>query len=438
MNRGAETYNHSICFEPSRCTGEMDCLKICPVDAIRVRAGKAKMLEDKCIDCGECVKICRNSAIIPLTNTFKDFAKYDYTIAIPSLALYTQFDRNIKPNTILSSLKKTGFNEVIDITRACISVLKTTNRYIKEYKGRKPLISSFCPTCIKIIQMRYPELIKNLIPVISPTELAAEDAKREASLRLGIEENKIGLIYITSCPSKTVIISKKKGKYYSAFNGSIPITEIYNILFDAIQHTVKNVDNDYEFFDVSGFGLNFARLGGLGYMMNCDNSITVSGINNVLYVLDEIEKGRMHNVDFVEMHGCTESCLGGPMNVENVYIARTNLLNLISYFGEIKIPLGKKDKYEKYNQINENMYEPEYKEDVIIDIKKAIMKRTERKKIYSELPGINCGACGSPTCETFSEDVVEGDAGINDCIFVAVKNLEEKLKNYESKIPGRK
>ncbi|MBI5404123.1 MAG: 4Fe-4S dicluster domain-containing protein [Ignavibacteriae bacterium] len=436
MNPVIDTYKHSIYFEPTRCTGEMDCLKVCPVESIRVRNGKARMLEDKCIDCGECVKICRTGAIIPLTNTFKDFSKFEYTIVIPSLALYTQFDRHIKPKTILSSLKKTGFNEVVDITRACISVLRTIGKYVKDYKGRKPLISSFCPTCVKIIQMRYPELIENLIPVISPMGLAAKEAKREASVRLEIEESNIGVIYITPCPSKTVIISKKTEKYYSAFDGAIPVSEIYNTLYDAIQKTARSKDDDFEYFDISGFGLNFARLGGLGFMMNCDNCITVSGINNVLFILDEIEKGKLHNVDFVEMHGCTEACLGGPMNIENVYLSRTNLHNLINYYSESKIPFGKKDKYESYNLICENMFEPEFKDDISIDIKKALSKRSERKKIYSVLPKINCGACGSPTCETFAEDAVEGEVSLTDCIMLANKNLEEKLKNSEFGMAG--
>lgn len=436
MKRNSETYEHSIYFEPSRCIGEMTCLKVCPVEAIRIRDGKAKMLEDKCIDCGECVKVCTSNAIIPLTNTFSDFSKFEYTIAIPSLALYTQFDRYIKPKTILSSLKKTGFDEVVDITRACISVLKTMGKYIKEYKGRKPLISSFCPTCVMIIQMRYPELIDNLIPVISPMELAAKEAKREASIRLGIDENKIGVIYITPCPSKTVIISKKSDKYYSAFDGSIPISEIYNTLYSAIQQTIRDLESDFEYFDISGFGLNFARLGGLGFMMNCDNCINVSGINNVLYILDEIEKGKLHNVNFVEMHGCIEACLGGPMIVENVYLARTNLQNLINYFGETKIPVGKKDKYENYNLVYEKMFEPDFKNNVNLDIKKALEKRAERKRILATLPKINCGVCGSPTCETFAEDVMDKEVNINDCIVIANKNLEEKLKNSEFGMPG--
>lgn len=310
--------------------------------------------------------------------------------------------------------------------------MKTINKYVKEYKGRRPLISSLCPTCVKIIQMRYPELIKNLIPVISPTEIAAKEAKREAAARLRLNESKIGVIYITPCPLKTVMISKQDEKYYSSFDGSVPISEIYNTLHEAIQRTVKDKDADVSFFDICGFGLNFARLGGLVHALNCDNSITVSGINNVLYILDEIEKGKLHNVDLVEMHGCTESCLGGPLNVENVYMARTNLYNLLGYYGETKIPFGRKDKYESYNLVYERMFEPMPEENRNIDIKKALTRRSEKKNIYLALPKINCGACGSPTCRTFAEDVVDRELDLDDCVILKAKRLEDKLKENES------
>jgi Fe-S-cluster-containing hydrogenase component 2 len=117
-----EKYRHSIYFEPSKCNGEMACLKACPVEAIRIRNKKARMLEEKCIDCGVCVKVCDSNAIVPLTNSFTDFSKFKYTVGIPSLALYSQFERHVAPKTILSALKKIGFDEVVDITESCVTV----------------------------------------------------------------------------------------------------------------------------------------------------------------------------------------------------------------------------------------------------------------------------------------------------------------------------
>ena len=47
----------------------------------------------------------------------------------------------------------------------------------------------------------------------------------------------------------------------------------------------------------------------------------------------------------------------------------------------------------------------------------------EQDKIYKELPGFDCGSCGSPTCRTFAEDVVQGVATKMDCIHMMKEQL---------------
>lgn len=410
-------------------------MRVCPVGAIRIREGKAKYLEDKCIECGECVKVCTYNAIYPLTNTPSDFQKYKYTVALPSIALYSQFDRNIKPRTILSSLTKIGFNEAYDISRATISIVKATKKYIFEHKENKPLISPFCPTCVKIIQMKYMEMASRLIPVISPVELAAKAIREEISRRMKLDKKDIGIFYITPCSSKLLLISEED-KQYTDVDGAIPITEIYNSLYTAIYQLRKSSVPEIEHYDISGFGLNFIRTGGTSQMMGIDNSISVSGINNVLYILDEIEKGKMHNVDYVELNACQEGCLGGPMTVENVYIARSNLLNLINYFGETKLPIGKKDEYETYNLQQDNLFLPPENNNEKIDIKVALSKMSERRKILSSLPKINCGACGSPNCEVFADDVVNGETELFDCVILRNLKLKKMLEDAEFGMSG--
>ncbi|MCL6614707.1 MAG: 4Fe-4S binding protein, partial [Firmicutes bacterium] len=112
-------YYHSIRFDEERCQGRMRCLRVCPTQAIRVRNGKAKMITERCIDCGECINVCPNGAVIPLTDPFGELSRFRYTIAIPSPALYAQFGREILPDRILAGLKKLGFDEAIDLAYTC-------------------------------------------------------------------------------------------------------------------------------------------------------------------------------------------------------------------------------------------------------------------------------------------------------------------------------
>ncbi|MGB2843299.1 MAG: (Fe-S)-binding protein, partial [Candidatus Aminicenantaceae bacterium] len=61
------------------------------------------------------------------------------------------------------------------------------------------------------------------------------------------------------------------------------------------------------------------------------------------------------------------------------------------------------------------------------DIAKAIKKRKEKEEIYKSLPKIDCGACGAPTCLTFAEDVVKGEAEMTDCIINNAQKLKKLL-----------
>jgi Na+-translocating ferredoxin:NAD+ oxidoreductase RNF subunit RnfB len=423
-----QTYRHSIYFEPSKCNGDMACLKVCPVEAIRIRNKKARMLEENCIDCGECVKVCEANAIVPLTNSFTDFSKFKYTIAVPSLALYSQFERHVLPKTILSSLKKIGFDEVVDTTESCVAEFRAIQKYIKDNPGRKPLISTFCPTCVRLIQIKYPELLKYIIPTIPPMELAAREAKKEFSARFGVNKDEIGVIYITPCPSKMILISQNEGTFYSDFDGAIAISDIYNTLYSAINQIRKSKENESEHFEISGFGLNMGYLGGLTSLLEGDNHITVSGINDVLYILEEIERGKLNDIDVVELHSCIEGCVGGSLVVENIYLAANKMKYLIERFGERKLPLSKRSNFKNEDIYYDNIFEPLPAPPIDSDLKSAITKIAERKEIFSKLPQINCGACGSPTCITFAEDIVKGEAKINDCIYMFNEDLKHKLK----------
>ena len=48
------------------------------------------------------------------------------------------------------------------------------------------------------------------------------------------------------------------------------------------------------------------------------------------------------------------------------------------------------------------------------------------KRIEDELPGLDCGICGAPSCRALADDIVRGYAEENDCIFWAAKESNEE------------
>ena len=74
----------------------------------------AAIIEDKCIDCGECITVCPHNAIVPLTDPFGELTKFRYTVALPSPGLHSQFGQEILPKKIISGLKNLGFDDAFD------------------------------------------------------------------------------------------------------------------------------------------------------------------------------------------------------------------------------------------------------------------------------------------------------------------------------------
>jgi len=226
-------YFHSIRIDTEKCSGRMKCMRVCPTQAIRIRNGKATIIEERCIDCGECITVCPNGAIVPLTDPFGELSKFRHTVAIPSPALYAQFGREILPDKILSGLKKLGFDDAFDLAFTCGEVSFSIQEYLREYKGPKPLISNACPTIVRLIQVKYPGLIDQIIPINTPREIAARDIKKKKSKQYGLKEKEIGTFYLTPCPVKMISIRQPAEKGKSHLDGAI-LSGIYMAPFSQL------------------------------------------------------------------------------------------------------------------------------------------------------------------------------------------------------------
>ena len=422
-------YFHSIRIDPEKCNGRMKCLRTCPTQAIRIRYGKAVIIEEKCIDCGECITVCPHNAIIPLTDPFGESAKFRHTVALPSPALYAQFGREILPEKILSGIKKLGFDDAYDLAFACGEVSLAIQEYLREYQGHKPLISNVCPTVVRLIQVKYPALIDQVMPIDTPRELAAREIKKKKSITLGLKEEDIGTFYFTPCPVKMISIRQPAEKVKSHIDGAIAISDIYGPLLSAMED-IDNRSYGEALKSVCILGIGWAMVGGICRTLRLKNSLAVSGLSEIINVFNDMERGRLKNIDFIEAYSCHQGCVGGSLTVENHYISYNKILKLVETleFEQIKacpdIREVRRLYKEKYFFI-EGKLEPRPLKPLDKDLTKAIKKRKEKEAIHESLPRIDCGACGAPTCSAFAEDVVKGEAELTDCIFKLPQKFTE-------------
>ena len=52
----------------------------------------------------------------------------------------------------------------------------------------------------------------------------------------------------------------------------------------------------------------------------------------------------------------------------------------------------------------------------------------EIQKLRAELPGIDCGSCGAPSCRAFSEDVIRGENSLENCVILQHKKSKPEEK----------
>ena len=427
-------YYHSIEIRPSACAGCLSCMRICPTKALRVRDGKARMLSGRCIDCGECMNVCKNSAIIPLTDTFKILPKFEYTVALPSPVLYTQFNIDIDPSVILAGLAKIGFDSSHDISQACEAYNIIVHKFLEERGGNRPLISATCPTIVRLIQVNYPTLTEHIIPLEVPREIAARFIRGKLSEELGILPEKIGVIYITPCSAKMISIKQPAEKERSALDGAISISDIYNNLYSTLLEMKKTGEVDeVRDYSTSKLGLNWARVGGMTRSSNPERWLSVSGLTNVSSVFDDIENGRIRDIDFIECFSCLGGCIGGSLTTENVYLARNKLIQMAQ---KHKTPAKKENVESAVRQFNEGYFDMEYK--VLPrrrvtgsrDLLEAVERLNRKVEILKILPDIDCGLCGAPCCECHAEDISSGLSEIEDCVFSSPETIKNLMKLY--------
>jgi Na+-translocating ferredoxin:NAD+ oxidoreductase RNF subunit RnfB len=431
-------YHHSLRFDVDRCEGCMSCMRACPTAAVRIRKGRAVKLEDRCIDCGECIRVCPRAAIIPLTDQMADLSKFKCKVAIPSPALYAQFDSETFPSMIFSALKQCGFDDVESVSPACDAVTIATEIFLNEYRGQYPLISSFCPTVVRLLQVKYPELVDQLLPVLTPREISARDAKLRKSKETGLPQEQIGAVYITPCPAKIVAILEHPGMQRSNLDAAVSICD----LFQTLAAAVSRVQESEHIIDAveSAAGLSWAFLGKFPRSLPAENTLSVAGLPNVIRILDDVEKGRLRKYRYIECHACPEGCVGGCLTVENPYLARGKAIKL-----QQSLPAGcivdrreVEASYRKKEFLMDEYLAGRPLRPLDEDISRAILKMKERDRILADLPRIDCGACGAPSCRAFAEDVVLGEAEKSSCVFFWQRDLADRIEQLANLVRTQK
>ena len=412
------SFYHALIIDDQKCIRCTHCVKVCPTEAIRISNGQVVIREERCVDCGECVRACPQKAIDIDHDDIERIHNYKYRVALFPSVFLGQFPDRIKENKIYASLLKIGFTHAYEVEQP-IGVLKNLIRKeIRNNNSDMPLISSFCPAVVRLIQVRYPSLSENIARIKTPHDLAAHYALRKLAEE-GIPAHEVGLFYITPCVAKITAVKSPVGETKSIITGVISPKQLYNKIM-AIADEVEPYDSKKLEEELTKEGIQWSLTHGETWWQN-SKTMTVDGIHNTIKILERIENEQLKGIDYLELRACDRSCAAGVLLLQNRFLIVERLKRRARRYpsDDKKSQLEGTNKYtdlEVYMQTDEINPRPMLRFGP--DMGKALERMQRARNIMCHLPGIDCGACGAPTCQALAEDMVNGKAKMSDCVFI--------------------
>lgn len=416
-----DKFYHSVRLDPDLCKGCINCIKRCPTQAIRVRNRKAQINGKFCIDCGECIRVCPHHAKHAVYDRLEVMKRYSYTVALPAPSLYSQFNNLDDVNIVLNALLMMGFDDVFEVSAAAELVSEATREYLTGHRECGPVISTACPSVVRLIRVRFPNLIPHLLPLKPPVEVAAILAAGRAMERTGLPREEIGICFISPCPSKATYVREPLGIEKSEIDHVLGIKDIYPLL---LPH-MKAVKEAPEELAASGkIGISWGRSGGEASGLFTENYLAADGIENVIRVLEDLEDEKFIDLRFVELNACNGGCVGGVLTVENPYVAEVKLKHLRKYMPVARSHMNMEEHAaDLISWTTAVQYEPVLRlGDTMLE---SFSRLNQVERLCKKFPGLDCGSCGAPTCKALAEDIVRGDADERDCIYLLRDNLHK-------------
>ncbi len=401
-----ENIDHVVYTNKALCRDCNRCVRVCPVNAIKIENSQAQVIQEKCIDCGACVLECPQNAKSYLSDIDKVQKLIDSreTTAVSMAPSFASVFLPWQRSTIPSALRMLGFSHIAETAVGAYYSSMESRKYIEQNPNQSHICTA-CPAVVGYVEKYKPQLINRLIPVVSPMIAHARSLKKK------LPHHK--LVFIGPCIAKIKEI--KRPEFAGEVEAAITFDEL-NQLFINNNIVLENCEEssfdeipngDSRLFPIEG---GLLKTAGLSTDILDNNQLCISGPKEVQEALNLIIDNPEPLV--IEPLYCKHGCINGPAvpQERNNYRDRKEILN---YNGEKSVGISADYKAEANLKTHFKKDIPHYQRAFSEAEIREVLVVTGKENPDHEL---DCGGCGYNTCREKAIAVLQGIAEVEMCI----------------------
>lgn len=428
-------------INPKKCLNCLNCVRVCPVHAIRIQVGMEhpEIDDQRCIGCGTCLAACNSGAITYHSSTDEVISlllseKKVAAIVDPSIS--GEFPDITDYRKFVEMIRSLGFEYVNEVSFGVDLVALAYKKLFSEKKG-KFYITANCPAIVYYIEKFVPSLTGNLAPIISPMLATANAVK-------SLFGDDVRIVYIGPCIAAKREISRTDD--HAKIDAVLTFEELRKLFKDRDIHESQLEYSDFD-----------PPIGKLGSLYPISSGILEAGeIDQRLIdgdvITSEGSSPSLKAISAFELHidkirknfniFYNEGCVMGPgmttnsdKHQRNALVIdyskkRLNDFDLKKWEEQIAI-LGEMNMKRNFKTDDQRLPVPD--EEKIEEILKLIGKDNTNSS--------HCGSCGFESCKAFAVAVGQGLTRTDICYDFAISSknkyigtLRESNKKYQDEL----
>jgi len=396
------------------------CVRECPARAIRIVGGQAEVIEERCIACGNCTKVCSQSAKVFLNTTGRvdQLLSRDRKVAaLVAPSFPAEFCEIKDYKTVVGMIRALGFKYVAEVSFGADLVAEKFRELTED--NSQYYISSDCPSIVNYVRYYHPGIADKLAPVVSPMVATGRIIRKKYG-----DDTK--LVFIGPCIAKKAEANE--------IDEAITFVELREML---ALHNINPESTEPSGFDppLGGRGAIFPVTRGLMQTARInDDAITgkiiaAEGRIDFQNALKEFETGVIKNQHMELL--CCEGCIMGPGLSRNG--RHYNRREMVTAYARDKLSNQDNESWskniEEFSSVDltahysaedrriENLNEEDVK-----DILASMGKKTTKDQL-------DCGACGYESCVEHAIAIKKGLAEIEMCLPYTIEKLHKSVKD---------